>query len=82
LKIAIVFLYHTFRFENWLSRKNKQVFVKYREIISGGEWDKYKIVEPAKGLDSVLEYILVDNPDDWRVRAAFSNRFLGPSSFH
>jgi hypothetical protein len=34
LKIAIVFLYDTFRFEIWLSGKNKQVLAKYWQIIS------------------------------------------------
>lgn len=63
LKIAIVFLYDTFRFETWLSGKNKRVLAKYWQIISESKWSKYKIVEPAKGVDSVLEHILVDNPD-------------------
>ena len=63
LKIAIVFLYDTFRFEIWLSGKNKQVLAKYWEIISTSKWNKYKIVEPTKGVDSVVEHILVDNPD-------------------
>jgi hypothetical protein len=63
LKIAVVFLYDTFRFEVWLSGKNKQVLTKYWQIISKSRWDKYKVVEPAKGVDSVVEHILVDNPD-------------------
>lgn len=63
LKIAIVFLYEPFRFEVWLSEKNKQVLAKYWEIIRKGKWNKYKIVEPAKGVDSVVEHILVENPN-------------------
>lgn len=63
LKIAIVFLYDTFRFEIWLSGKNKQVLAKYWQIFSESQWNRYKIVEPAKGVDSVVEHILVDNPD-------------------
>jgi len=63
LKIAIVFLYDAFRFEIWLSGKNKQVLAKYWKIINKSKWDKYKVVEPAKGVDSVVEHILVDNPD-------------------
>lgn len=63
LKIAIVFLYDTFRFEIWLSGKNKQVLAKYWKIIKESSWDKYKIVEPVKGVDSVVEHILVYNPD-------------------
>ena len=63
LKIAIVFVYDSFRFEIWLSGKNKQVLAKYWEIINQGGWHKYKVVEPAKGVDFVLEHVLVDNPD-------------------
>jgi hypothetical protein len=63
LKIAIVFLYDTFRFEIWLSGKNKQVLSKYWKVFKKSNWDKYKIVEPVKGVDSIVEHILVNNPD-------------------
>lgn len=63
LKIAIVFIYDAFRFEIWLSGKNKQVLAKYWEIIKQSGWHKYKAVEPVKGVDFVLEHVLVDNPD-------------------
>lgn len=63
LKIAIVFLYDAFRFEIWLSGKNKQVLTKYWNLIQKRNWHKYKVVEPGKGVDSVVEHILVDNPD-------------------
>lgn len=63
LKIAIVFLYDTFRFEIWLSGKNKQVLAKYWKIIKESKWDKYKIVTPVKDVDSIVEHILIDNPD-------------------
>lgn len=63
LKIAIVFLYDSFRFEIWLSGKNKQVLTRYWKMIQENHWNQYKVVEPAKGIDSVVEHILVDNPD-------------------
>ncbi len=63
LKIAIVFLYDSYRFEIWLSGKNKQVLSKYWEMIQQKGWDKYKVVKPVKGVDSVVEHILVSNPD-------------------
>lgn len=63
LKIAIVFLYDAFRFEIWLSGKNKQVLAKYWEIMDKNKWDKYKVVKPAKDVDSIIEHILVENPD-------------------
>lgn len=63
LKIAIVFLYDAFRFEIWLSGKNKQVLAKYWKVIKENNWDKYKIVAPVKDVDSIVEHILMDNPD-------------------
>ena len=63
LKIAIVFLHEAFRFEVWLSGKNKQVLTKYWKLIQESGWEKYKIMSPGKGVDSIVEYILVDNPD-------------------
>jgi len=62
LKIAVVFLYDAFRFEIWLSGKNKQVLTHYWKLFQHSGWDKYKVVEPGKGIDSVVEHIL-DNPD-------------------
>ena len=63
LKIAVVFRYDTFRFEVWLSGKNKPVLKNYWQMINQSKWRKYTVVEPTKGVDSVLEHILVDNPD-------------------
>ena len=63
LKIAVVFLHEAFRFEAWLSGVNRQVQSQYWELIKESGWNKYKIVPPAKGVDSILENILVSNPD-------------------
>ena len=63
LKIAIVFNYETFGFEVWLSAVNKNVLTKYWKLIKEKNWDRYRIVKPGKGIDSILEYNLVNNPD-------------------
>jgi hypothetical protein len=63
LKIAIVFNYETFCFEVWLSAVNKNVLTKYWNSIKDRNWDKYRVVKPGKGIDSILEYNLVNNPD-------------------
>ena len=63
LKIAIVFNYEAFRFEIWLGGYNKQIQKKYYKILKDSGWNKYKIVPPGKGIDSILEYIVADNPD-------------------
>ena len=63
LKIAIVFVYDTFRFEVWLAGVNKQVQAKYWELIKESGWNQYYIAPTTKGIDSILEYVLADSPD-------------------
>ncbi len=63
LKIAIVFCHKTFRFEVWLAGYNKQIQTKYWKLFKESNWNKYHIVPTTKGVDSMIEYILVDNPD-------------------
>ena len=63
LKIAIVFVYDSFRFEVWLSGRNQQVMAKYWKIIKDTGWEKYQLADQGKWADSILEHILVDNPD-------------------
>jgi hypothetical protein len=58
-----VFLHEEFRFEVWLSDKNKRILTKYWKLLIDSGWEKYKIVEPTKGIDSIIEHILVDKPD-------------------
>ena len=63
LRIAIVFIHDTCRFEVWLAGYNKQVQTNYWKLFKEGDWDKYRIPSTTKGVDSIMEYILVDNPD-------------------
>jgi hypothetical protein len=63
LKIAIVLIHESMRFEVWLAGYNKQVQSKYWKIIRESSWNKYHIVPTTKGADSILEHILVDDPD-------------------
>jgi hypothetical protein len=63
LKIAIVFIHDTFRFEVWLGGYNKQVQSEYWKLFKESGWKKYHVVSTIKGVDSIVEYILVDNPD-------------------
>lgn len=64
LKIAIVFNYETFRFEVWLSGANRQVLEKYWKLIKESGWKKYKLVpQEEKWVDSILEHVLVEEPD-------------------
>jgi len=63
LKIAIVFNHEAFRFEIWLAGNNKQVQSKYWELIKESGWQEYHLVPTTKGIDSIVEHIIVDNPD-------------------
>jgi hypothetical protein len=63
LKIAIVFVYDAIRFEVWLSGQNKQVQTEYLKMVKDSSWDKYRIPSTTKGVDSIVEHILVDDPD-------------------
>jgi len=63
LKIAIVFVFETFRFEVWLSGKNKKVLMHYWEKIKKSAWNKYSLTEPGKGIDFILDHVLIADPD-------------------
>ena len=63
LKIAIVFIHDTCRFEVWLGGYNKQVQSKYWKLFKESGWNKYHIVPTTKDVDSIIENMLVDNPD-------------------
>jgi hypothetical protein len=55
LKIAIVFNYEAFRFEAWLAGGNRKVQQQYWELLKNDPWDGYRVVAPAKGIDSIIE---------------------------
>ena len=63
LKTAIVFVHETFRFEVWLAAYNKQVQSEYWKLFKESGWNRYHIVPTTKGVDSIVEHILVDKPD-------------------
>ncbi|MBK9924530.1 MAG: hypothetical protein IPP66_04485 [Anaerolineales bacterium] len=63
LKIAVVFLHESMRFEVWLAGANKQVQSKYWKLFKESNWNTYHLVPTTKGADSILEHIVADNPD-------------------
>ena len=63
LKPAIVFNHDAFRFEVWLAASNKEVQSKYWKLIKESGWEKYQIVPTIKGFDSIIEGVLIDDPD-------------------
>ena len=63
LKAAIVFIHDAFRFEVWLAGVNKSVQDRYWKLFRESGWDKYRVVPSAKGADSIIEHVLVEDPD-------------------
>ena len=63
LKIVILFIHDTFRFEVWLAGNNKKVQKKYLDLFTENNWKKYHIASTTKGVDSILDHILIANPD-------------------
>ena len=63
LKIAIVFIHAALRFEVWLAGYNKQVQSRYWKLFKESDWNKYHLVSTTQGADSILEYVLVGNPE-------------------
>ena len=63
LKVAIVFNYEAFRFEAWLSARNRKVQQQYWKLFKDSQWTGYRIVTPARGIDSIVECDLVKQID-------------------
>lgn len=63
LKIAIVFVYETFRFEVWLSGANRDVQAKYWKLIKESGWDRYDLASDPRREDYVIGHVLAADPD-------------------
>ncbi|HNZ02006.1 MAG TPA: hypothetical protein PKJ34_12390 [Anaerolineaceae bacterium] len=63
LKIAIVFIHETCRFEAWLAGSNKQVQKRYWDFFKRSGWNQYRLVPSIAGADSILEHSLADTPN-------------------
>lgn len=55
LKLAIVFDYEAFAFEVWLAARNRKVQRHYWELFRNSGWSEYRVVEPAAGIDAIVE---------------------------
>jgi len=63
LKIAVVFPHEAFRFEVWLAARNKQVQARFWEAIRASSWDCYTLTPQGKGVDAILDHVLINDPD-------------------
>lgn len=63
LKVAIVFVHETFRFEAWLAGVNKQVQQKYWKMFKESGFNEYPLLPTTTGVDAIIEHVLVSEPD-------------------
>ncbi|MDY8136176.1 DUF7000 family protein [Aquimarina sp. 2201CG5-10] len=63
LKVAIIFNHNEIRFEAWLAGYNKQIQAKYWKIFKDTSFAKYRLTDDIKQHISILEHVLIDNPD-------------------
>ena len=63
LKIAVVFLHESCRFELWLAAANKQVQSKYWRAIEQSGWNKYRLAPSVQGADAIVEHIVAAEPN-------------------
>ena len=63
LKVAIVFNYAAFRFEAWLGARNRKVQRQHWELFRNSQWNAYRVVSPASGIDSIVECDLAGDFD-------------------
>ncbi len=63
LKIAIVYLHEQNRFEVWLAGNNRQIQARVIERLSNIELGGYTLSQVGPGVDSIIESILVEQPD-------------------
>ena len=63
LKIAIVYLHEQGRFEVWLSGNNRIIQAEYIKLMSHKDIGSYKLSQVMAGVDSIIEAILVEQPD-------------------
>lgn len=63
LKIVLLFVHDSFRFEVWLAGYNKTVQSKYWKQFKDANYSKYTVPSSLSGVDSIVENVLVENAD-------------------
>jgi hypothetical protein len=63
LKIAIVYLHESGRFEAWLGGNNRKLQAEFIDQLGKKDIGKYTLSKAAPGVDSIIEAILVEDPD-------------------
>lgn len=63
LKIALVYLHEENRIELWLAANNRTIQAEYIKLLKGKNIGLYTLSQVSPGTDSIVEYIIVKEPD-------------------
>ena len=63
LKIAIVYLHEQNRIEIWLCGSNRKIQSEYIRYFGNKKIDGYKLSQAEPGVDSIIESLIVEQPD-------------------
>lgn len=63
MKIAIVFLHESCKFEIWLAGKNRQIQAEYHKILSHKELGDYVLSPVQPGVDAIIAAPVIEQPD-------------------
>jgi hypothetical protein len=63
LKVAVVFNYEAFQFEAWLAARNRKLQRETWEYFKDSKWSGCRVVEPAVGVDAIIECTLASGLD-------------------
>lgn len=63
LKIAIIFLHEPCRFDAWLAGANRKIQSKIIDQLKNQNIGDYKLSNVNPGVDSIIETVLVEQPD-------------------
>lgn len=63
LKIAVVYIHDKTIFEIWLTGRNNDIQTEYRNLFKKQSLNKYSISPDEKGVTSIIESVLVENPN-------------------
>jgi hypothetical protein len=69
LKIAIVLLHEQGRFEVWLGGTNRKIQGEYIKRLSQNNLGEYQLSRVHPGVDSIIEAVIVEQPDFERQEA-------------
>ena len=63
VKIAIVYLHESGRFEAWLSGSNRKIQGEIIKRLGEKDIGKYRLSKAIPGVDSIIEAVLVEDPN-------------------